>query len=125
MNNSKGFFRDDFFTTMALTNFDDSDWDAYSGCETTNPLICAVSMLVEIDGKLVGYDGCLVVDGNAIEIDLGKDHEVGPGEHQIILSREFKSQQDAIIWVNKANAATTFGPILVDHLVNNHSFKKF
>ena len=113
---------------IELKKFEDLDWDAYSGCESDNPMISDVS--VTIDNMDVGpwyekFEGCLILDGNTIFIDVGNDSKA-PGDNQHYFSRVFNNEHHALTWLvrlEKDYDFTVDGSLLYSWLVDYHDFK--
>ena len=58
--------------TLKMRPFTEADWDAYSGCDSTEPLICETDdYTVIIDGDIVTFDeDVLLHDANVVEFKL-------------------------------------------------------
>jgi len=56
---------------ITLKEFSETDWDAFSGCESNNPLIGDVTLTT---GNGKDFEGCIIVDEDDTQIYiLGED----------------------------------------------------
>lgn len=112
---------------IKLREFDESDWDCYSGCETENPMITDISLRMDntdIDLWYRKFDGCLVIDGDTIFVHvLADDSPLDAKEHYY--HKTFHSEHHALCWLKRLDKRFDLSAdlcLLHSWLVNYHGF---
>lgn len=76
---------------MKLTNFSEADWDAYSGCESDEPLIGEFRVSHLLYEKVLEWDATLILDNESIHVySISDEIEIEVGFVKV-----FESSSDA------------------------------
>jgi hypothetical protein len=95
---------------MNLNPFNESDWDAFAGCDSKFPFISEEDFIMYGEEDFT-YIGLIIVDNKTVQVHGSLDDD---DEKEILLHKDFESTAEAVTYVMKLENESNVDDLISD-----------